>query len=85
LIFAQKCATNEVVKAGEFKRKVLKLARSRNLFFAWDTAHGKGSHGTITLGGGSTTLKDLKKEIGPGLLKSMCIDLGIMPKDLNDV
>jgi hypothetical protein len=39
----------------------------------------------ITLSGGSTTLKDLRKEIGPGLLKSMCTDLGITPKDLNDV
>ena len=73
------------MKAGEFQRKVQRLARRRKVFYSWDPAHGKGSHGTITLGEGSTTLKDLNKEIGPGLLKSMCADLGIMPKDLNDV
>jgi len=85
LLFAQKCANNVVVKAGEFRRRVHKLSRARNLFFSWDPAHGKGSHGTIVLGSGSTTLKDLKKELGIGLLKSMCADLGITLKDLNDV
>jgi hypothetical protein len=33
----------------------------------------------------STTLKDLKKELGIGLLKSMCGDLGITKEDLNNV
>ena len=73
------------MKAGEFKRKIHKLAKARNLPFAWDRAHGKGSHGTIALSSRSTTLKDLSKEIGPGLLKSMCDDLGIIVKDLNNV
>ncbi|MDX2020982.1 MAG: hypothetical protein SF187_12145, partial [Deltaproteobacteria bacterium] len=42
----------------------------------------KGSHGRLFLGGRFTTLKDLKKEIGPGLLKSMCADLGIQVSEL---
>jgi hypothetical protein len=32
-----------------------------------------------------TTVKDLKKELGIGLLNSMCADLGITVKELNDV
>jgi mRNA interferase HicA len=66
-------------------RKVQRLSRRRELTFRWEPAHGKGSHGMMTLGGRSTTLKDLKKEVGPGLLKSMCTDPGITTKDLNDV
>jgi mRNA interferase HicA len=73
------------VKAAEFKRKVSRLAKARGVQFHWDAAHGKGSHGTLSYGTGFTTLKDLKKELGPGLLKSMCSDLGITTKDLNDV
>jgi hypothetical protein len=36
----------------------------------------------FAFGTGSTTLKDLKKEIGLGLLSSMCRDLGIRRTDL---
>ena len=43
---------------------------------------GKGSHGRVYLGSARTAVKDLKKEIGPGLLRKMCRDLGIDPKDL---
>jgi mRNA interferase HicA len=73
------------VKAGEFKRKVSKLAKARGVAFHRDPKHGRGSHGTLTLGTNFTTLKDLKKELGIGLLDSMCADLGITRKDLNDV
>jgi mRNA interferase HicA len=73
------------VKAAEFKRKVAKLAKRRGMAFGWDEAHGKGSHGTLSYGGKSTTLKDLKKELGIGLLNSMCADLGITVKELHDV
>lgn len=73
------------MKASEFKRKVSKLAKARGAAFHWDPKHGKGSHGTLTLGTNFTTLKDLKKELGIGLLDSMCADLGITRKDLNDV
>jgi mRNA interferase HicA len=45
-------------------------------------AHGKGSHGRIYFGERFATLKDRKKEIGKGLLRAMCNQLGIDPKDL---
>ena len=73
------------MKASEFKRRVSKLAKARGIAFHWDPKHGKGSHGTLTFGTKFTTLKDLKKELGIGLLDSMCADLGITKKDLNDV
>ena len=69
---------NRRVKAAEFKRRVSRL-------FQWDPKHGKGSHGTLTLGMKFTTLKDLRKELGIGLLNYMCADLGIAPKDLDNV
>jgi mRNA interferase HicA len=73
------------LKAAEFKRKVWKLGKSRGIALAWDKAHGKGSHGTLSFGDKSTTLKDLKKELGIGLLKAMCDDLGITVEELRDV
>ncbi len=61
------------------------MGKSRGIIVAWDKAHGKGSHGTLSFGDASTTLKDLKKEPGIALLKSMCDDLGITVKELDDV
>jgi predicted RNA binding protein YcfA (HicA-like mRNA interferase family) len=66
----------------EFLRKLKRLAKSRKTRVVYEPAHGKGSHGMVSFGAGSTTVKDLKKEIGPGLLSQMCRDLGIRPKDL---
>jgi hypothetical protein len=43
---------------------------------------GKGSHAMIYLGDKLTVLPNHKDEIGPGLLKSMCDDLGITRDDL---
>jgi len=58
------------------------LAKDRKIQLSYEPAHGKGSHGTVFFGAASTTLKDPKKEIGPGLLSSMCRDLGIKRTDL---
>jgi mRNA interferase HicA len=70
------------VKAGEFLRRAKKLARAQGLRYEFIPQSGKGSHGTVRLGTGFTTIKDLKKELGEGLLRSMCKDLGIERKDL---
>ena len=43
---------------------------------------GKGSHGKVYFGTVSTIVKDRKKELGTGLLRQMCKDLGIRPEDL---
>lgn len=70
------------MRGSEFKHKVEKLAKARRLTVSWDAGHGKGSHGLLSLEGKSTTLKDLKKEIGKGLLNAMCKQLGISAEDL---
>jgi predicted RNA binding protein YcfA (HicA-like mRNA interferase family) len=49
-----------------------------------DRRQGKGSHATLRFGGRKTTLKDLKKEIGPGLLRAVLNDIGLTPRDLDE-
>ncbi len=61
----------------EFERKLKKLGRLRGVEVSIDAGHGKGSHGRLYYGDRFTTLKDRKKEIGPGLLKAMLDQLGL--------
>jgi mRNA interferase HicA len=49
-----------------------------------DSGHGKGSHGRLYYGNRFTTLKDRRKEVGPGLLGAMLGQLGLMKADLED-
>jgi|SRR5579863_90562 len=70
------------VRGSEFLRKLQRLSRRRNLRFRYEPSLGKGSHGRVWLETASTTLKDPKKELGAGLLRAMCRDLGIEPHDL---
>ena len=72
----------EVVKGSEFLRCVRAAAKRRNLAFEWVAERGAGSHGTLYFGKRFTVVKDLKKEIGPGLLAAMCKQLGIRKEDL---
>lgn len=66
----------------EFERKLKKLGRRRGIAVSFDSGHGKGSHGRLYYGGRFTTLKDRRKEIGPGLLKAMLDQLGLSRDDL---
>jgi mRNA interferase HicA len=66
----------------EFEARVRKLGRVRGVIVSFDTGHGKGSHGRLYYGSRFTTLKDRKKEIGPGLLNAMLHQLGLTKKDL---
>ncbi|HLY55476.1 MAG TPA: type II toxin-antitoxin system HicA family toxin [Stellaceae bacterium] len=66
----------------EFERKIRKLGRSRGVLVSFDRGHGKGSHGRLWYGARFTTLKDRRKEIGPGLLKAMLDQLGLTRDDL---
>ena len=66
----------------EFVRKVMKLARRRGVHASFDAGHGKGSQGRLYFGERFTTVKDRKKEIGPGLLKAMLDQLGLTKDDL---
>jgi len=71
-----------MMTGSEFVKKVLKLARRRGVTISFDGGHGKGSHGRLYYGDRFTTVKDRKKEIGPGLLKAMLNQLGLTKDDL---
>jgi len=70
------------VRAGEFLRKVKVIAKRKQLPYRWSPERGVGSHGTVYLGERFAVVKDLKKELGPGLLADMCKQLGIRKEEL---
>jgi mRNA interferase HicA len=70
------------VKGSEFLRKVKAVARRNGVAFRWVPERGSGSHGTLYVGDRFTVVKDLKKELGPGLLSDMYKQLGIRKEDL---
>ena len=67
-----------------FIQRVRKIARTRQVSVQFDARHGKGSHGRLYYGERFTTVKDRKKEIGPGLLQKMLTDLGLRRDDLEE-
>ena len=71
-----------IMTGNEFERKIRNLGRRRGVIVTFDPGHGKGSHGRLYYGNRFTTLKDRKKEIGPGLLKAMLDHLGLTKFDL---
>ena len=68
----------------EFIRRVRRVAGARNVTIRFEARHGKGSHGRLYYGERFTTVKDRKKEIGPGLLQKMLADLGLSRNDLEE-
>ncbi len=66
----------------EFLRRIWRLGKERGIKVEFDKRHGKGSHGTLYYGDRKTTLKDRRKEIGPGLLQAMLQQLGLEKNDL---
>lgn len=68
----------------EFIRRIRKIARARGLEVRFESRHGKGSHGRLYVAERFTTVKDRKKEIGPGLLRKMLTDLRLEPSDLEE-
>ncbi len=73
---------NAGVKGSEFFRRVKVVARRNQLSCRWVAERGSGSHGTLYVGTLFTVVKDLKKELGPGLLADMLKQLGIRKEDL---
>lgn len=71
------------MRAAEFLRTIKAIGRQRGVNVRFDPRHGKGSHGRLHYGENFTTLKDLSKEIGPGLLSQMLTDLGLNKEDLH--
>ena len=72
---------HQAVTGKEFEKRVRRLARHKGLKVRFEP-HGKGSHGRLYYGERFTTLKDRKKEVGKGLYRAMCSQLGICPADL---
>jgi mRNA interferase HicA len=70
------------VDGNELVRKLKQLARKRRCEFSYEARHGKRSHGQLLFGDKLTTVKDPKKEIGPGLLHDMLKHLGLKKEDL---
>jgi mRNA interferase HicA len=66
----------------EFEKRIRKLGRRRKVPVSFDRVHGKGRHGRLWYGGRFTTLKDRKKDIGPGLLSAMLDQLGLTREEL---
>jgi mRNA interferase HicA len=70
------------VKGSEFLRKARAFAKRNKLPYRWHPERGVGSHVTLYMGERFTIVKDLKKELGPGLLSDMCKQLGMKKEDL---
>jgi hypothetical protein len=66
----------------EFVRRLRRLGRRRRVAVRIVPRSGKGSHGRIFYGARSTTIPDLKHELGPGLLQALCRQLEIEVKEL---
>lgn len=66
----------------EFVRRVRQLGRERGVAVRYEPRTGKGSHGRLHYGNRFATVKDLRKEIGRGLLSAMARQLGISREDL---
>lgn len=70
------------MNGNELIRRLRKVARRRGMAMTINQNRGKGSHATLRFGSRLTTIKDLKKEIGKGLLRSMLKDLGLDQHDI---
>ena len=73
---------NSFVRGSEFLRRLKKVAKKNELAYKWNPVRGVGSHGTVYVGGRFAIVKDLKQDLGPGLLSDMCKQLGIRKDDL---
>lgn len=70
------------MNGNELLKKLKKLAKERRARLELVNEHGKGSHATLYFGENRTTIKDLKKEIQPGLLAAMLKNLGLTKSDI---
>ena len=63
----------------DFLKRLKAYGKATGQDVSFDEKRGKGSHGTAYLGSKFTIVKDRKKELPPGLLRSMLRDLDIDP------
>ena len=65
-----------------FIKRIRRLGRQRGVAVRFEPRMGKGSHGRLHYGERFTTVKDRRKEIGPGLLAAMIRQLGLSRTDI---
>lgn len=70
------------MNGNELLKKLRKVARKKGIALDLVKSHGKGSHGTLYFGDKKVTMKDLKKEIGPGLLNALLEKVGLTKSDI---
>ena len=70
------------MNGNELLKKLRKVAREKGAKLKLIKSHGKGSHMTLHFGVKKTTMKDLKKEIGAGLLNAMLDRIGLSRDDI---
>ena len=66
----------------EFVKRIRRLGRERGVAVRFEPRTGKGSHGRLHFGERFTTVKDRRKDIGPGLLAAMLRQLGLSRGDI---
>ena len=69
------------IKGREFIQRVSELGAARAVPVRVEAKRGKGSHITLYYGPRKTVVKDLRKEIAPGLLSAMIRQLGLARRD----
>ena len=69
------------IKSREFIKRVSELGAARDVPVRVEAKRGKGSHITLYYGPRKTVVKDLRKEIAPGLLSAMIRQLGLTRRD----
>ena len=82
LIVPHFCASLRLNHGVEFVRRLKKLGRRIGISVRYDARRGKGSHGRVYYGDRYATIIGLRHEIGPKLLRVMCRQLGIDPRNL---
>jgi mRNA interferase HicA len=70
------------MNGNELLKKLRKVAREQGKKILLAKSHGKGSHATLHFGDRKVTMKDLKKEIGPGLLNKILEQIGLTKDDI---
>ena len=70
------------VRAGEFVRRVGRLAQRSGKSCRFVAAHGRGSHGTLYFGDRVTVVVDRKRELTKDALHGMLRQLGLKLEDI---
>ncbi len=76
------CPIYYLMNVDDFIKAIRKLGKAEGVEVRLEKRYGKGSHATLYYGDKKTTVKDRKKEVGPGLLNAMLKQLGLTKKDI---